>query len=949
MAKTYFERFAEGISYYDLGEWCIPNITGFSHDKKLFSYQENAIVNLAKVLYSYYTSGNGKETLFSNCVDLGMEDGSFNVYEFERRIDKRRGLTNKRFSLFLNYYEPIIKEDNTFIAGYNFFNRVAFWMATGSGKSMVLIKTIEYLNYLQWKGLIPEKDIMLLLPRKDLIEQFKNEVFDYNRDKEIPIELVDLKDYEEDKFYKTLLKSIKIYYYRSDLIRDERKENILDFKDYDNNGNWYVLLDEAHRGETGTSAIQDYISILSRNGFLFNFSATFTDAIDYATTCYNYNLEKFIKDGYGKNIYLSESYFNFRNQIDDFNEREKQKQVLKSLITLATIKKAKREGMYHNPLMLTLVNTINTDESDLLLFFKKLEEIAVGNMDNDLFYETKVELKSDFQYKSYVFGDEKCDFKLKLISDITMKDLLTNIFNAKTGGKIEILEGEEGKELVLKLETSENPFALIKIGDADKFQREKLGDNYSYIKSYETRNYFKNINRDENINILLGSRGFYEGWDSNRPNVINFINIGGSDAKKYVLQALGRGIRIEPYRRLRKRLPLKDVNKSNLLETLFVYATDRKGVETVLDTIDEQKVFEEHEINIFESNKKPFDLLMPVFMEAEEREDIARYGISNESKTKLKDYFTSIDKNVFMLKTGVNETTYELLNKKISDESLFETKQQKYFNDYNMLLKDLVNHVNVKNKVVNNVKILTDEIKHFKHIKVINFNEHEIKKIEDKINNVRNYRNLSKQEIETKYKNAEISFDEAIELVKSKDEESFIKNEQKIIIKRIAKHYYIPLIYSKDEKVEYIKNIIKVESEVIFLKNLIKYLETNEVKSKWMFSKIVENIDRFYMEYYDKANNKYKRFYPDYVFWLVDGTKYKIIFIDPKSTTYTSYQNKADEFERIFLDRDGKEKQYYYKNYTITFDLKLITKDKNTVTAKYKDYWLGIEDFGWLK
>ena len=35
---------------------------------------------------------------------------------------------------------------------------------------------------------------------------------------------------------------------------------------------------------------------------------------------------------------------------------------------------------------------------------------------------------------------------------------------------------------------------------------------------------------DSPFNILFGSRSFYEGWDSNRPNVMNFINIG-SEAK----------------------------------------------------------------------------------------------------------------------------------------------------------------------------------------------------------------------------------------------------------------------------------------------------------------------------------------------------------------------------------------------------------------------------------
>ena len=96
--------------------------------------------------------------------------------------------------------------------------------------------------------------------------------------------------------------------------------------------------------------MQDYVSILSKNGFSFNFSATFTDNIDYLTTCYNFNLEKFILAGYGKNLYLSQSYFSFTKDKDDFSEREKQKQVLKSLITFALVKKQKKENQNRNVL-----------------------------------------------------------------------------------------------------------------------------------------------------------------------------------------------------------------------------------------------------------------------------------------------------------------------------------------------------------------------------------------------------------------------------------------------------------------------------------------------------------------------------------------------------------------------------------------------------------------------
>src|SRR5690606_16041341 len=104
-----------------------------------------------------------------------------------------------------------------------------------------------------------------------------------------------------------------------------------------------------------------------------------------------------------------------------------------------------------------------------------------------------------------------------------------------------------------------------------------------------------------------------------------------------------------------------------------------------------------------------------------------------------------------------------------------------------------------------------------------------------------------------------------------------------------------------------------------------------------------------YIPYYNKEANKYSRFYPDFIFWINRGDDYKIVFVDPKGTSHTDYLNKVDEFERIFTD-DGVPKEYSYKNFRITFDLKLIADDKSSVAGKkYEDYWLDNEDFRFLK
>ncbi len=947
--KNYLENIIEEIPFDDLGMWKLPDLEKFSEKKTLFEYQRNAVKNITKVLNLYFEKEEKEKQrkieLFQKYRDSGLDEKSFSIAKFESRNKKSSKQINKRFSFFQNYFKTKEMYNDEFISGENFINRACFWMATGSGKSLVLIKTIELLDYLQSQKLIPQKEIMLLLPREDLIKQFKKELEDFNKGRERKIELINLKNYDDDKQSFDFGNSIKVYYYRADLLRAERKESILDYRSYENNGDWYVFLDEAHRGKKENSLLQNYVSVLSKNGFLFNFSATFTDIIDYATTCYNFNLEKFINAGYGKNLYLSNSYFNFTKDKDDFSEREKQKQVLKSLITLAFVKKSKKEGVYHHPLLITLVNSINTDDSDLLVLFNKIEEIASGKIEEVLFNETKQEIISDFQnYKTFVFGDEELDFDISTIEKLKIKDIFQQIFNAKNYGKIEILEGEKGKEIVLKLETSEKPFALIKIGDAKKFQREKLGANYSFVSSFDNKKYFENINQSEDINLLLGSRSFYEGWDSNRPNVINMINIGKKDAKKFVLQGIGRGIRIEPHKGERKRLLQGDKDKNQLLETLFVFATDKNAVKAIVETVQEQQNKDEVEISLFENKEKPFDLLLPVYKEGNTREKIAKFNISQESLNKFKNYISQFNKEALLLKTGLSRKVLDFVFEKINNGDFFQIKDENNYSDMDLLLNRIISYTNFKNKVIAGIKEVKDEIVHFKHIKVSNFSNEEVKLFKAEIKNVKNFQEIDKKQLALDFGQGKITEKEFNQKINSKAELSF-KN---LKIKKITEHYYLPLIYFENEKQEYIKHIVNVKSEVKFIKNLEKFVKNNNIKKEWMFSKIDESLDKFYIPYFYRKENIYRKFFPDFIFWIKDKNNYKIVFIDPKGTSNAEYQNKIDEFEKLFLEENGDRKIFKYKNFEVVFDLKMIAKDINTVGEKYEKYWLGEKDFSFI-
>ena len=361
------------------------------------------------------------------------------------------------------------------------------------------------------------------------------------------------------------------------------------------------------------------------------FSATFTDEIDILSTVYNLNLSEYIKKGFGKHLFvLQEQFNNFqtyqiqegRKVVLDFVEEEKQKIVLMSLILLTYIKIKSKEirtdkKYYHNPMLLTLVNSVSAEDSDLYLFFRELEKIAKNEVDNDLFQKARTTLTQEFYNNQLVEFEKEIVLSIEEINEmknITLDDILLHVFNTNTNGEFEVKRNPNNKqELSFRVKSGANsePFALIKIGDVKEFEKNNLS-KYDIEEEYENESIFENID-DSSINILMGSRAFYEGWDSNRPNIINFVNIGTQrEAKKFILQSVGRGIRIEPIKNHRKRLkplinessPIPDdlkqsSGKVNPIETLFIFGTNNNAILSVLEHLRSEQLEEEHQINLF--------------------------------------------------------------------------------------------------------------------------------------------------------------------------------------------------------------------------------------------------------------------------------------------------------------------------------------------------------------
>ena len=971
MANIFLQGIIDDINLSNLPyNWNSFDLKSFSRNKSLWVFQQKAVENALKLLWKYYedlrdfqigeelsASDERKKKLFKWYVDNGLENN------LDLRLDKR---SRKIFNLLTDYYTS----EEGKIPYWNYINRMCFWMATGSGKTLVIIKLMQILKQLMIRGEIPEYDILFLTHRDDLIEQFKRMVDEVNYANVEKIELRELKEYPEVKRQMSLF-GMPIFYYRSDNIGEEQKEKIIDFRNYDNDGKWYIFLDEAHKGDKEDSKRQHIYSILSRNGFLFNFSATFTDPRDIITSVFEFNLSSFIENGYGKHISILKQEIRAFRENEDFDSDEKQKIVLKSLILLTYVKKYYErifeieEGLYHKPLLLTLVNSINKEDADLKLFFRELERIGKGDVEDNVFKECIKELWEELkQEPEFVFEDGKrVRIDKDVFESITLKDILKYVYNSSSPGEIEIsFRPKNQKQVAFKLTTSDTHFALSKTGAIPNWLKEELS-RFNVNHQFEEEGFFERINKDDSpINILMGSRAFYEGWDSNRPNIINFINIGtGTEAKKFILQSIGRGIRIEPVANKRRRLIELYNNKEITddlferikdfclpLETLFVFGTNRNALLTVIKELKKERKEKGKQISLFRNKSaRNRPLLIPVYKLADyplmKKREQTKFEISKRDFEVLKKYSKYIDDDrVILMLHNTTPEKVKILRESLNAPDDYYKYVEQNVKNINICVQRIFDYFSVIPEELKNFKKLEQEIKHFKNIKVYLTN---IDEIQRSIEIVKDYPTKLKELQEQYGKIPPEEYDRKREEIKK---EVIFENEyKKIRIKYVTNHYYLPLILSDEEKIDYIKHIIKTPSEVKFINDLEEYLKKPENKFNefdwWLFSKLDESLDGIYIPYYNPDTNKISKFNPDFIFWLKKEKHYSIVFIDPKGTKHTDYMHKIDGYKMIFEEDDNRKKIFKIENknnINIMVYVFLKTEDINRLPENcYKYYW----------
>ncbi|GAA8505735.1 DEAD/DEAH box helicase family protein [Helicobacter pylori] len=897
----------------------------FDSNKELLDYQQQALINAFRMLVAYF------------------RDFKENKKEFYAFYQKHYSFANCDFAK--KKLNPLLKShfkvENHCVRFENFINRLAFYMATGSGKTIVIIKLVELLSVAIRMGLIPKKNIMFFSANEHLIKQFKKEIEKYNRGKDYfkQIDFKNLKSVKNKDFYHAskdfLMEKIALFYYRADLMSDEEsKENLLNYKDCWDNGENYVILDEAHKGNKTESKRQAIFSLLSLRGFLFNFSATFTEESDLITAVYNLSVGEWVKLGYGKeSVLLKKNNLSAFKELKDLNDREKEIALLKALLLLGMQKRYKVEGYFYDPLMLVFTHSVNVENSDAEIFFKTLARV-IENDDGSDFLKAKEDLLEELKNPEFLFSDGKDkekEYKIEVFKEslkgMDLKGLKEEVFYASNGHIEVIINPKNNQEIAFKLNTSDKVFCLIRIGDITEWICEKLKSVKVVSKnlSFKEESYFSQIDKSS-INILVGSRAFDTGWDSTRPSVILFLNIGlDDDAKKLVKQSFGRGVRIESVKNQRQRLAYLDIDEAvkdrlkpnaAMLETLFVIPTNHASLEAILKFQKESENKGENrgswrEIKL-EKTRIEHALFVPCYRKEQtsilKLPENASFKMSEKNFKDLKEYFNLMSEKHFILKHEIYDPKDYKQFKEMIQEAHFKKVSTWHYKDLDYMISE------IKGKLYPNQKVPKDEFNALDNEKIVHFKRIKVKADKKEA--------LMKTIQEVK---------EYAPLDKDKQNKTFKVDDAELL--KLKEHYYTPLIKAKN--CDWLKHVVKVESESDFLEELLKITETlQENYDFWAFSKIDEHLDNLFIPYIDNVAER--RFFPDFIFWLEKGGTQIICFIDPKGSKHTDYEHKADAYQ-LFKDKVFNPKD------DPNFKIKVVLKfygNKDEVGERYRDDWI---------
>lgn len=830
-------------------------------------------------------------------------------------------------------------------------NKLAYWMATGSGKTLLF-----HLNYYQFLhyNREPLDNILLITPYEGLSVQHLEELVASG----IPARRFDLNSGGLMTTDRNTIQVIEI----TKLVEEKRGGGVsVPVEAFE--GRNLIFVDEGHKG-SGGETWQKYRNALRATGFTFEYSATFGQALSAARNdpltaeygkaiVFDYSYKYFYQDGFGKD-------FRILNLKDETDREQTDLLLLGNLLSFYEQLRfyedqsdVLRPYNLEKPLWVFVGSTVNAvytenkqPRSDVLTVVRFLHRVlgqrewAISAIKTILDYRTGL---TDGNGQDIFEGRFPLLRTNKLSPENLYHDILARVFHAHGSGGLHLCEIRSSPgELGLRATNAEEYFGLVYIRDTNEFKKltEENAPEIILEQDAIAHSLFERINRpDSKILILIGAKKFMEGWNSWRVSSMGLLNIGQQEGSQ-IIQLFGRGVRLKGQGMSLKRstaLPGRHPQYIHLLETLNIFAVRANYMAQFRDYLEREGIELEPiiELPLFTwINQQHLQRGLVVPRTPDHRNFI-------QEKTLLLEPDPSINIRVDLsVKVeaiqSTNQGVFRVLTqagsgKRVPSESLAWVDWQSVYLDLLAYkerkgLTNLIILPDAPRRVLENgsfelvadkatffprsfedrsrlqeavANLLRRYVDKFYQVQRERWEAQimEYRELDDKDPNLQLIVYKGKPAYMVKVKSTERELIQMIENLIGKKDELYQRENEGLPRIYFDRHIYLPLLLENDR--------IKItppglnQSEMQFVQDLRDFWEQERnslLQGKDLF--LLRNLSRgkgvgFFEE---------RGFYPDFILWVIDGQEQNIVFIEPHGMIYSrpyAYDDKVRLHERL--------------------------------------------------
>jgi hypothetical protein len=834
-------------------------------------------------------------------------------------------------------------------------NKLAFWMATGSGKTLLLHLNIrQFLHY----NRTPLDNILLITPNEGLSEQHLDELAASG----IAARRFDL---NAGGLWSSATNTVQVIEITK-LVEQKRGGGAsVPVEAFE--GRNLILVDEGHKG-SGGEAWRSYRDALGAGGFTFEYSATFGQALSAAgndaltaeygkAIVFDYSYRYFYGDGFGKDFRI----LNLKTEASD----EQTATLLlgnllafyEQLLRFEQDNAALRPYHLETPLWVFVGSTVNAvysenkqKRSDVLTVVRFLHRVL---HDSDWAEKTLGKL---LKASSGLVGADGADVFLGRFAYLhaarqkpgdLYKGILKRVFHTDKSGGLHLADIRGGSgELGLKAAGDSAYFGLIYIGDTAAFKTLAAEEAAEITVEQDViaDALFSDINKpDSPVRILIGAKKFIEGWNSWRVATMGLLNIGRSEGSQ-IIQLFGRGVRLRGKGHSLKRSAVLDgphPEHIGLLETLNIFAVRANYMAQFRNYLEREGVETEPTLDL-----PLFTYLTDGALEKKlvaPRPPTGRSFVDERSLLLAADPKLRIQVNLAPRVVVMQGTTQGLHiasaqaggERQIPAENLALVDWQQLYLDL-LAYKErkgwsnLIIHPDTPRRLLQELRyglIAGDEVVNPSTFGGRTLLQEAVTAILRKYVDVFYSRRQAQWEGETLVYQPLDAHDPNLELnhgavgeaktgyivkVRRSDSDLIkaikklqqdaerLKNTESSELPRISfdRHLYLPLLVEESEKLQSIPPALK-PSEADFVRDLMHYWEAERSKSlagKEIY--LLRNLSKgkgvsFFAE---------KGFYPDFILWVLDGARQRIIFVEPHGMLHATayvHDEKAQLHERL--------------------------------------------------